>query len=227
MDWIRFSRGHRLDPIAGGSPDAIAVLLHDLDQSPATLLAVGARWAATVPTTAFVAVDGLEQFDPPTGARSWHALFDLDPGAAPLALDRIARHLEPLLAQLDASRLVLVGFREGGTVALHLVLRHGWRCAGVLAFSPRLTRPLPRIIRADAKIPKGGGGGRGRPDPPGGGAGGPAQRPTKGLPADAARARAAVVVGPGRGSAPRFAARRATARGPLPGPAGLGGARLP
>ncbi len=152
MDWIRFSRGHRLDPIAGGSPDAIAVLLHDLDQSPATLLAVGARWAATVPTTAFVAVDGLEQFDPPTGARSWHALFDLDPGAAPLALDRIARHLEPLLAQLDASRLVLVGFREGGTVALHLVLRHGWRCAGVLAFSPRLTRPLPRIIRADAKI---------------------------------------------------------------------------
>ena len=81
-------------------------------------------------TTAFVALDGVEPSD----------------------LDGIVRLLEPLLAGLDTSQLVVVGFGEGGTIALHLVLRHGWRCAGVLAFSPRLDGALPRVIRADVKI---------------------------------------------------------------------------
>jgi predicted esterase len=152
MGWIRFSHGYRLDPIAGGPPEAIAVLLHDLGQPTTTLLAAAARWATTVPTTAFAAFDSIEQLDPPTSARHWHAVPDHDAGADPLALDHIVRRLEPLLAPLDASRLVLVGFRQGGTVALHLVLRHGWSCAGVLAFSPTLTQPLPRTIRIDAKI---------------------------------------------------------------------------
>ena len=152
MGWIRFSRGHRLDPIAGGPPKAIAVLLHDFDGSAETMLAVAGRWATTVPTTAFVAFDSIRRLDPPACGRRWHTMLDLDAGAEPVVLDRIVRHLEPLLAELDSSRLVLVGFRQGGTVALHLVLRHGWSCAGVLAYSPRLTRTLPRMIRVDAKI---------------------------------------------------------------------------
>jgi pimeloyl-ACP methyl ester carboxylesterase len=53
--------------------------------------------------------------------------------------------------RLDASRLVLVGFGYGGTLALHLVLRHGWRCAGVLAFAAKLARPLPRLISVRQK----------------------------------------------------------------------------
>lgn len=152
MDWIRFSRGHRLDPIAGGPPEAIVVLLHDFGEATETLLAAAARWATTVPTTAFVAFNDIAQLDPPACGRRWHTMLDLDAGAEPLVLDRIVRHLEPLLAPLDASRLVLVGFGHGGTIALHLMLRHGWCCAGILAFSPRLTQPLPRIIRIDAKI---------------------------------------------------------------------------
>ena len=157
MDWIPFSRGHRLDPIEGGLPDAIVVLLHDLGESTDALLAVAARWAATVPTTAFVLFDGLEQFDPPAGGRQWHVTPDPDASAEPV-LDRIARHLEPLTAeqqrswQLGAGRLVLVGFRTGGTVALDLALRRGWNCAGVLAFSPKPAQPLPRLITTGAKI---------------------------------------------------------------------------
>jgi phospholipase/carboxylesterase len=75
-----------------------------------------------------------------------------------VVLDRVAQHLEPLITeqqrawQLDADRLVLVGFRQGGTVALHLVLRHARPCAGILAFSPKLMQPLPQTIRIDAKI---------------------------------------------------------------------------
>jgi predicted esterase len=64
----------------------------------------------------------------------------------------------PLLEQqlracrLDASRLVLAGFGYGGTLALHMLRRKAWRCAGVLAFAARMTRPLPRILRIDRKV---------------------------------------------------------------------------
>jgi predicted esterase len=152
MGWIRFSRGHRLEPTGGEPAETIVALLHDLGQPTEVVLSVAARWAAAVPTTAFVAFDGIEQLDPPPCGGQWRTMLDLEAGAEPLVLDRVVRHLEPLLAPLDASRLVLVGFHHGGTVALHLVLRHGWSCAGVLAFSPKLTQPLPRTIRIDAKI---------------------------------------------------------------------------
>jgi predicted esterase len=157
MDWRRFSRGHRLDPVAGVPPEAVVILLHDRDQ-PTALLAVAARWAPTVPTTAFVAFDGIGQLDVPACDRQGHTLLELDAAAGSMMRDSIARHLESLIAEqqrywrLDTTRFVLVGFRYGGTAALRLVLRQGWRCAGVLAFSPGLMQPLPRTIRSSAKI---------------------------------------------------------------------------
>jgi phospholipase/carboxylesterase len=156
MDWTRFSRGHRLDPIAGGPPDAVVVLLHDMGQSTATLRAVVARWAAAVPTTAFVAFDGIELRDPPP--RDDEPPGKPDPDPEPRVLDRIARDLAPLIAEeqrfweIGARRLVLVGFHRGGTVALHLALDHGCSCAGVLAFSPGLSPAACPSIRTDAKI---------------------------------------------------------------------------
>jgi hypothetical protein len=131
MDWKRFAQGQRLDPTAGGEPEAVVVLLPDIGQSVAPLLAIAARWAATVPTTAFVAFDGIDRLDPQACRREWRSMLSW---------------------RFDAGRLVLVGYRHGATVALHLALRRGWRCAGVLAFSPRLIQPLPRVISIDAKI---------------------------------------------------------------------------
>ena len=158
MNWMQFSHGLRLDPIIKGSPEALVILLHDLGSSGATLTPVAARWATTVPTTAFIALDGIGQFDPPFSDLPSHRTLDLEPGPQPAALDGAARQLGPLLEgqlrsyRLDASRLVLVGFGHGGTLALNMVLRQGWSCAGVLAFAAKLMRPLPRILRVDHKI---------------------------------------------------------------------------
>jgi pimeloyl-ACP methyl ester carboxylesterase len=152
MTWVQFSHGLRLDPIAKGSPEALVVLLHDVGDSAATLIPVAARWATSVPTTAFIALEGIEQPDPR------QTMPHLDVAAGSTALDRAARHLEPQLEQqlrfyrLDARRLVLAGFGYGGTLALHMLLRHGWSCAGILAFAAKVTRPLPRILKADYKI---------------------------------------------------------------------------
>src|SRR5258706_5051862 len=129
MEWMRFPRGHWLDPIAAGTPAAVAVLLHGPGHATDTVLGVAARWAATVPTTAFVVLDAIVP-------------VDRDDGVDPLLLNRVAQQLEPRLELLDADRLRLGGVLEGGTVALDLVLRHSSRWAGVLAFAPPLIPTL-------------------------------------------------------------------------------------
>jgi predicted esterase len=158
--WTPFSHGLRLDPIGRGSPAALVALLSDLGASAASLAPIAARWAASVPTTAFVALEAIEPFVSSSDGlapRMPDRVGDAEP-EDPVMLDRAARRLEPLLERqlrayrLDASRLVLVGFGYGGTLALHLVLRQGWRCAGVLAFAAKLVRPLPRLISVRHKV---------------------------------------------------------------------------
>jgi hypothetical protein len=151
MSLVQFPNGLQLDPVAKGSPESLVVLLHDVGATAAALAPIAKRWAPAVPTTAFVALEGLEQVT----ATSYDPL---DIAASSTALDHATRHLEPLLEQqlrfhcLDASRLVLVGFGHGGTLALHRVLHQGWSCAGVLAFTARLARPLPRLPRIGCKV---------------------------------------------------------------------------
>jgi predicted esterase len=163
MNWLQFSHGFRLDPIAKGSPEAVVVLLHDIGASAATLIPVAERWATTVPTTAFIVLDDIEQLGPRGDDLPAQTLRDRDDGAEPPAaeptmLDRATRHLETLLEQqlrrcrLDPSRLVLVGFGYGGTLAVHLLLRRGWGRVGVLAIAAMLMRPLPRLLRVARKI---------------------------------------------------------------------------
>ena len=147
MSWMRFSHGLRRDPIAEGSAEALVAVFNEQSKSAQTLAPIVERWAATVPMTAFVAFDGIEQIE-----------LGLDTDGKPAKLDHAARQLEPLLKQqlralsLDCSRLVLVGFGDGGTLVFNTVLRQGWGCAGVLAFSAKLVRPLPRLLRVGQKI---------------------------------------------------------------------------
>jgi hypothetical protein len=151
MSWLQFPDGLQLNPDTTRSPEALVVLLADAGTTAETLVPIAQRWGAAVPMTAFVA---LEALDPVAASSCGPSDGDSDPAL----LDRATQHLEPLLEQelrfhhLDASRLVLVGFRYGGTLALHLVLHQGWSCAGVLAFTARPVRPLPPILRIGRKI---------------------------------------------------------------------------
>jgi predicted esterase len=157
MSWMSFSRrsGGR---IAKGAAQALVVLLHDLGTPAATLTSIAARWSPTVPTTAFVALDGIDQLAVRSSDFGTDAALLSSADAEPIPLDRAAPNLEALLEhqlrsrRLDATRLVLVGYGYGGTLALHLLLRRGWSCAGVLAFAAQLMLPLPRVLRVDPKV---------------------------------------------------------------------------
>lgn len=157
MSWMSFTRRLGRERIAKRSPEALVVLLHDLGASAVTLTSIAARWSVTVPATAFIALDGIEQLDvrscdPPRAAPGANA------ATAPTLLDRAAHNLTALLdyqlrsRRLDGTRLVLVGFGYGGTLALHLSLHRSWRCAGILAIAAQLVSPLPRILRIDCKV---------------------------------------------------------------------------
>lgn len=160
MSWMSFSHRLRRARAAKGepaerAPEALVVLLHDLGASAVTLASIVARWSASVPTAAFIALDGIRQLEVSSNHPS--TAVGEETGLEPTLLDDAARNLETLLdyqlrsRQLDASRLVLVGFGYGGTLALHLSLHRSWGCAGILTFAARLVRPLPRILRIDCK----------------------------------------------------------------------------
>jgi predicted esterase len=148
-DLSQFSNGFRLDPIVKGSPQALVVLLHDRGAWATPIKPIAMRWAMAVPTTTFITLDGVEQLEPGS-LRIPSTVLDGDTESA--LIDRATRSLEPVLEdqlrsfRLNADRLVLVGFGYGGTLALHMSVEQGWRCAGVLAFSAKLIRPLPRVV---------------------------------------------------------------------------------
>jgi predicted esterase len=127
LTWRQFPHGFRLAPIAKGPPNALVIVLPDSGTAAATLHPVAARWAETVPTTEFIVL----------------GQFELDHGM--LQRELRARHL-------DAGRLVLVGFGDGGTLALHEVLHRGRGCAGVLALGAKLVPPLSPLASLTAKV---------------------------------------------------------------------------
>jgi predicted esterase len=156
MSWMFFRSRLGRDQIAQEPPEALVILLHDLGASAVSLASVAAHWSVSVPAATFIALDGLEQLD--AGSFDPGAAPGTDVSAEPTLLDRASDHLETLLRHqlhsqgLDANRLVLVGFGYGGTLALHLLLRQGWSCAGILAIAAQLVSPLPRILRIDCKV---------------------------------------------------------------------------
>ena len=145
MSGTQYSQDMIVGPAAEGAPEVLAVLLHDRGVSRQTARSVAARWAAAVPTTAFLI--------PACSDEDGH-------GTAPDAalLDAEARRLMPLIVRylrayrLDPSRLVLIGCGLGGTLALHLGLRRGLAEAGLLAFAATLTDALWPAGRTTGKV---------------------------------------------------------------------------
>jgi len=121
--------GFRLVPILKGSPDALVVILPDAGTAAVALYPVATRWAAAVPTTAFIVLEAID----------------------PLQLASLL-HRELRARHLDAGRLVLVGFGQSGTLALRRVLRQGRGWAGVLALDAKPVRPLSPAASVTAKV---------------------------------------------------------------------------
>jgi hypothetical protein len=134
---MQFTTAFRLDPIIMGPPRAGVILAYE--STP--LKPVAARWAVRVPAAAFIGLQCANDTAFTVSRESESALL----ARAARALESMFEHQAQSL-RLNGSQLVVVGFGNAGTVALHLVLHQGWSCAGVLTFGAKVLRPLPRRV---------------------------------------------------------------------------------
>lgn len=136
--------GSSLQPLAGGPPRQLVVLLHGYGSSGADMIALAPSWQAALPNALFLAPHAPERAAFAGGYQWWHiAAFTphaLSAGAA-IAAAAIDAFLDRKLAQygLGESDLALVGFSQGTMMALHVGLRRERRVAAIVGYSGMLT----------------------------------------------------------------------------------------
>ena len=156
--------GYELDP-ASGIADSLCVMLHGYGGDGDDMLNVGAEMSVFLPNTHFIAPNGPEPCLTEPGYFQWYRLEGGGPGAdvaAELLAPRINRYADEQLARLglDGSRLIMLGFSQGGGIMLEAALRRSSACAGVLVFTGSLrnrhklhevvqSRPPIMIIHGD------------------------------------------------------------------------------
>src|SRR5271168_5281719 len=153
-------------PAAAGRAGQLVVFLHGYGADGNDLIELGRQWRALLPQAAFVSPHAPERCaGAPTG-RQWFALSNRSPddpaggedrwNGAVKARGAIDAFLDAELQRLglDDSKLALVGFSQGGMMALHIGLRRPRAPAAILGFSGLLVGP-ERLSEATARDARG------------------------------------------------------------------------
>lgn len=142
----------RIGPSDGGKPRQIVFVLHGLGANGADLVPLAQALAPAAPAALFLLPDAPEPCDlvsPEDGrhARQWFSLRDWSAEAmaagARGASRALRRFIDESLAahHLPAEAYALVGFSQGGMMALFTGLRHSPPPAAILAYSAILLDP--------------------------------------------------------------------------------------
>lgn len=138
--------GPRLAP-ASGRARQLVVFLHGYGADGNDLIEIGRQWQQWLPDAAFVSPHAPSPCGMSPMGREWFPLTFRDPherwrgvNAARLVLDafldaELKRH------DLPGSKLALVGFSQGGMMALHAGLRRSQQPAAILGMSGALVLP--------------------------------------------------------------------------------------
>ena len=150
--------GSSLQPLSGGAPKQIVLLLHGYGSSGADLISLAPHWHQALPDALFLAPDAPQRCGMGAGYQWWplmaftaQALAAGAAGAAPAIDAFIDRKLEQY--GLDEANLALVGFSQGTMMALHVGLRRGKPVAGILGYSGMLTGAADLAHRRIARPP--------------------------------------------------------------------------
>ncbi len=133
-------------PASGARARALVILLHGYASKGDDLIQLASIWKTGAPGAAFLAPNGPEPAREPPGTFQWWSAARGTVNRAERL--RIARPIidEFIDAQLQThglseSQLVLVGFSQGTTAALHVALGRERAIAGVIGFSGMLSDP--------------------------------------------------------------------------------------
>lgn len=134
--------GSSLQPLSGGPPKQIVLLLHGYGSNGADLISLAPHWQPALPNALFLAPNAPQRMN---SGYQWWPLSTFTPQAlatgAAAAAPAIDAFIDRKLAQygLGNADLALVGFSQGTMMALQVGLRRATKVAGILGYSGALT----------------------------------------------------------------------------------------
>lgn len=134
--------GSSLQPLSGGPPKQIVLLLHGYGSNGADLISLAPHWQQALPDALFLAPNAPQRMH---SGYQWWPLLAFTPQAlasgAAAAAPAVNAFIDRKLAQyrLGDADLALVGFSQGTMMALHVGLRRQAQVAGILGYSGMLT----------------------------------------------------------------------------------------
>ncbi len=123
------------------SVEKIVIFLHGYGSNGHDLISIGKLWQNDLPSTLFFSPNAIEPWEgSPHSGYQWFGLSDLNPLNLRQGLDRatpvVANYIKQYILkyQISEEDLALVGFSQGGMLALDLMF-HFPKIAGVVSFS--------------------------------------------------------------------------------------------
>ena len=137
--------GSSLQPLTGGSPKQIVLLLHGYGSNGADLISLAPHWQRDLPDALFLAPNAPQRLSYMSSGYQWWPLSAFTPLAlasgAASAAPAIDAFIERKLHQygLTEASLAIVGFSQGTMMALHVGLRRPRQVAAIIGYSGMLT----------------------------------------------------------------------------------------
>lgn len=135
--------GYGFGPAAGGDPDSLCVMVHGYGADGSDMMGAAMILADYLPGTLFVAPNGPEPCSTNPGFFQWYGMeagvAGVDVGVGHVA-PLLNRYIDGQLARLGLtdSDLVILGFSQGGGVALEAAYRRANPCMALLCYTSSL-----------------------------------------------------------------------------------------
>lgn len=161
---------HAFGPPAGGKPDSLIILLHSSDGDGENMLLVAKALAPAFPHTVFVAPDGIMPSMLTPGEFEWyHRIMGDNKKTLEPKIQPAVSFVKNFIAQqmkryrMEPSQVVVMGYSQGGVVALSAVPQLDEKIAGIITFAaylvgnPQMARQHPPVLMThgtdDRRIP--------------------------------------------------------------------------
>ena len=141
----RIVNGSSLQPLSGGSPKHIVLLLHGYGSSGADLITLAPHWQRDLPDALFLAPNAPQRLSNLSSGYQWWPLSAFTPQALALGAASAAPAIEAFIDRklhqygLTEASLAIVGFSQGTMMALHVGLRRPRQVAAIIGYSGMLT----------------------------------------------------------------------------------------
>lgn len=137
--------GSSLQPLSGGSPKQIVLLLHGYGSNGGDLISLAPHWQRDLPDALFLAPNAPQRLGSLAAGFQWWPLSAFTPQAlasgASSAAPAVKAFIDRKLDQygLTEAKLAIVGFSQGTMMALHVGLRRTHQVAAIVGYSGMLT----------------------------------------------------------------------------------------